>query len=85
MMELTFNPPPSRFSVWLAAKFWYSLFDNLQTILNYAKDITRANVGNEVFNQGMIATPTLILCDIECDQGLHLDTVGENTKQFGIY
>ena len=85
IVHLSFDTKvPSGFSWWFGNTFGWDYIGNLQTILNYAKDITRSSVGEEAYKEGMIATPSLIICDTGCDQGLHLDIVGEYAKQFGM-
>ena len=70
---------------------WHDLcttygFDNkkMDDILKYATARTQEAMGANIYSKGTIATPALIFHKDNTQQTFHIDTMGSNSKQFGM-
>ena len=71
---------------------WAKFCDNfkfepkyMDTILNFAKQITKDDLGTNVFQNGKVDTPSLIMCKVNYNQCYHLDIMdGKMRKQYGM-
>ena len=54
-----------------------SVRNSMNTILDFAKQKTMEDTGEEIFDKSEITTPALIICSCEEDQMNHLDMMNE--------
>ena len=83
-MQLSFDKE-EQLNCWnqFCSQYNYKKSD-MHDILEFARSNSEYDLGKVAFSEGILATPSLILCSNKEEQNFHLDIMGDTRKQYGM-